>query len=192
MKEIEILVEIQEHNPKLILNTLKKFKYNGEQQVIDTYYYDPLRQTLKPHQDNKLYSCFRIREKNGKTYITYKDDVYENSIWQYSDEYETTVNDKDIIKSIINKLGLETLIILSSKKTFYSYNQYEIIFEEVENLGFFLEVELQYDSELSNYKEEKIKIQNFIDSLNLNVSQELNSGKPELYIKKHNLYNLIK
>ena len=33
----------------------------------------------------------------------------------------------------------------------------------------------------------KKEIQNYIDSLELNVSRELNMGKPEMYMKKHNI-----
>ena len=33
----------------------------------------------------------------------------------------------------------------------------------------------------------KKEIQSFIDSLKLNVSKELNMGKPEMYMKKHNI-----
>ena len=36
-------------------------------------------------------------------------------------------------------------------------------------------------------KEVKKDIQNFIDSLELNVSEELNMGKPEMMIRKHNI-----
>lgn len=36
-------------------------------------------------------------------------------------------------------------------------------------------------------KEEKEKIQNFIKKLGINVSEELNIGKPEMYMKKHNI-----
>ena len=34
----------------------------------------------------------------------------------------------------------------------------------------------------------KKEIQNFIDGLGLNVSEELNMGKPEMYMKKNNIY----
>ena len=45
-------------------------------------------------------------------------------------------------------------------------------------------------SSLKNHfvKNVKKQIQDFIDNLNLNVSKELNMGKPEMYLKKHNIH----
>ena len=37
-------------------------------------------------------------------------------------------------------------------------------------------------------KQVKEEIQNFINGLELNVSEELNMGKPEMYMKKHNIH----
>ncbi|MCI8411117.1 MAG: class IV adenylate cyclase [Clostridia bacterium] len=186
MIEVEILVEIFEDIESVKVK-LDKFDFKAEKNIIDTYYYDPLREDLKPDKDEKLYASFRIREKENITQITYKNDIYKDGIWQYSDELETQVNNPEIIKNIINCLGLKTLAKLSSHKMFYKYNDYEIVLEEVENLGTFLEVELQNSDKYSDYKDEKNKMQKFIDDLGLNVSSELNSGKPELYIKKYGI-----
>lgn len=52
-------------------------------------------------------------------------------------------------------------------------------------MGLFLEVEYCTDID-GDVKMEK-KIQEFINSLGINVSEELNIGKPEMYMKKHNI-----
>ena len=184
MIEVEILVEVFEDIEK-VKSKLNRFELEAEKSIIDTYYYDPLRETLKPYKNGKLYASFRIREKEDFTEITYKNDFYKDGIWQYSDEFETKVDNSEIIKNIINNLGLKTLARLSSHKMFYKYNDYEIVLEKVENLGVFLEVELQNSDKYSDFMSEKENMQKFIDSLELNVSSELNCGKKELYIKKH-------
>ena len=76
---------------------------------------------------------------------------------------------------------------ISSHKTYYQYKDYEIVLEEVEKLGVFLEVELQNSAKYSDYINEKKKMQKFLNDLNLNVSNELNCGKPELYISKYGI-----
>ena len=69
MKEVEILVEVKEIKDK-VLEKLNKYEYVGTKHTIDTYYYDPLRNNLKP--DNlSLKECFRTRIKGNKNYITY-------------------------------------------------------------------------------------------------------------------------
>ena len=40
------------------------------------------------------------------------------------------------------------------------------------------------DVDINNTKKE---IQEFIDSLNINLSKELNMGKPEMYLRKNNI-----
>ena len=49
-----------------------------------------------------------------------------------------------------------------------------------------MEVEYCTDENI-NIKEVKRKIQDFINDLNLNISEELDMGKPEMYMKKHNI-----
>lgn len=64
--------------------------------------------------------------------------------------------------------------------------KYEIVFEDVKDLGYFLEVEYCSQDEDDVIKIKK-DIQTFIDSLSLAVSKELNMGKLELFLRKNNL-----
>ena len=50
----------------------------------------------------------------------------------------------------------------------------------------FIEVEYCTNKDV-DVKKEKSKIQEFINNLGINVSEELNMGKPEMYMKKHNI-----
>lgn len=185
MKEIEILVEVFESIDK-VKDALKKCEYTGLKHVIDEYYYDPKRDELKPDSNNNLMHCLRLREKNNKYSITYKDDVFDGSKWLYSNEYETEFQDLDVLKTIFEKLGLKKFITIDNKKESYTYDDYEIVIEDVKDLGLFMEVEYCTKEDI-DVKEKKREIQSFINSLNLNVSEELNMGKPEMYMKKHNI-----
>lgn len=183
MKEIEILVElysdINESKEKL-----EKFKENAIKEVEDIYYFDPLRTNLKPDENNQINECFRVRKQNNKTFLTYKIDKFdENNIWLYSDEFETEVKNEEQILNIINALGLKKLLVIKNKKTSYLTDKYEIVIEEVDKLGNFLEVELCTNEDV-DVKKIKQEIQAFIDSLGLNVSKELHIGKPEMMIRK--------
>lgn len=185
MKEIEILVEVFDKQEK-VKKALEKFKYIGLKHTIDEYYYDPKRDTLKPDKNNNLLHCLRLREKNNDFSITYKDDVFEGDKWLYSNEFETKVDDIVVLKKIFEKLGLKKFIVIDNKKETYEYNKYEIVLEDVKDLGLFMEVELCTNDDV-DVKKIKKEIQQFIDSLGLNVSAELNMGKPEMYMKKNNI-----
>ncbi len=185
MKEIEILVEVYESYDK-IKNKLEQFGYKETKKIIDEYFYDPKRNDLKPDENGKIYNCLRVRQKENKYTITYKDDVYENGKWLYSNEYETEVKSIEVIKQIINKLGLKKFIEIENEKRYYYFKNYEIVLERVKDLGLFMEVEYctNEDIDVKNVKKE---IQDFIDGLDLKVSEELNMGKPEMYLIKHNI-----
>lgn len=155
MKEMEISVAF-DNTKEEVLNILSQFTFIGEKELYDTYYIDPLRNNLKPEDDLRLNETFRIRRNNDACYITYKQQHFNGKLWTYSDEYETEVKDYKIMEKIISMLGLEPLITVHNKRTIYHYKDYEIILEEVENLGCLLEIEkLSTDgNEAMNVKEE--------------------------------------
>lgn len=185
MKEIEILVEVYDDLDK-IKDILKKFEHKGNKITIDEYYYDPMRDDLKPDKNNQLSHCLRLRKKNDECSITYKDDVFDNGKWLYSNEYESKVESIEMIREIFNRLGLIKFIEINNEKDIYIYEDYEIALENVKDLGIFLEVEYCTNEEV-DVVEVKKNIQAFIDGLGIKVSSELNMGKPEMYMKKHNI-----
>lgn len=91
-----------------------------------------------------------------------------------------------MIKEIFNKLGLVKFIEIDNKKETYTYNDYEIVVEIVKYLGTFMEVEYCTNDDV-DVRKEKDKIWEFIKSLGINVSEELSMGKPEMYLRKHNI-----
>ena len=186
MKEIEILVEVYD-DLSVIKKKFERFDYKGLNNTIDEYYYDPKRDTLKPDKDNQLSHCLRLRTKNTDHSVTYKDDVFENGKWLYSNEYETKIDSIEIMRDIFKKLGLIKFLEIDNKKETYVYGDYEIVIENVKDLGLFMEVEYCTNEDI-DVKSVKREIQKFIDELGLNVSEELNMGKPEMYMKKHNIY----
>ena len=111
MKEIEVLVEVYDDIGK-VKEALNKFDYKGKKVIVDEYYYDPLRDTLKPDKDNQLSHCLRLREKNNEYSITYKDDVFDNGKWLYSNEYESKVESIDMIREIFMKKKLISIMIM--------------------------------------------------------------------------------
>lgn len=195
MKEIEVVVAV-ENSKEEIIEILSRFDYKGEKEIHDTYYYDPLRKNLQPEDDLRLNETFRVRKNKGKCFLTYKKQHFDGKLWIYSDEYETEIVDGDVIEKIINLLGFEILIQVNNKRRVYTYNEFEIELEDVENLGIFIEVE-----KLSKTAKDEMKIKEeireFIRSLKLKNVRELNIGKNQCLLSQKlnrniNLYNNTK
>lgn len=189
MIEIEILVEVKSSYQEA-LHALSNLEFIKEEKITDVYFYDPLRDTLKPDSTGKTFACLRVRKESSGSKLTFKQDVYKNNKWQYSEESETSIEDDKIVSDILFSLGLKQLLVLDNERKYYKYEKYEIVLEKVKNLGVFMEVE--YKGELSNITQNdflniKQEIYDFINSINIIVSSELNSGKPELYIQRHNI-----
>lgn len=184
MKEIEILVEILEKKEK-VLATLKKFEFIGKKEVIDTYFFDPLRNESQPKEDEYPRQWLRVRKKANKNYITFKEDFFKKDIWTHSEELETEIGDLRIVEEIIKKLGLKELVKIKNKKHTFETKDYEIVLEEVENLGLFLEVEKLNVKDEEDVDKIKKEIQQFMDDLGIKITKELNLGKPELMLRKN-------
>lgn len=185
MRKIEVLAELYDEI-SVAMDKLKNCVYKGNNQTIDTYYYDPKRKNLQLNAKNKLMECCRLREKDGKYFVTYKIDKYDAGKWQYSEEYETEVKDLHAMEMIFECLGLEVLIVIDNLKHTYEADNFEIVVEEVKGLGNFIEVKEKHDDDRFSVNEVKAKIFQFIDNLGLNIGEELNSGKPELLLNKRN------
>ena len=85
---------------------------------------------------------------------------------------------------ISKHLGLKELVKIDNTKYTYLTNGYEIVLEDVKNLGLFLEVEKLAqvsDDEIVNTKQE---MRDFIKKLGIEIGDELNMGKPELMLRK--------
>ncbi|MDD4251482.1 MAG: class IV adenylate cyclase [Candidatus ainarchaeum sp.] len=181
MKEIEILMELLENKNSCIkkLTKIGSLKIN---KIYDIYY--TLDKKIKPNIFPRR--VVRIRKKNKESFLTYKIDHYnKNNVWQYSDEYEVKLSDFKRINKIIELIGFKKIIEINNTKYTFETEKYEIVVEDVLNLGLFLEVEIKKPSQ-ERIKTQKDKIRKFIKTLGIKTGKELNKGKPELMIQKKN------
>ncbi len=184
MKEIETLVQVFDTKEK-VLQTLKSFEFKGIRKIVDVYFLNPLTKDLQVVDNKCPRKWFRVRKKDDKCYFCFKEDTFDKKDkWIYSDEYETEVKDFETLVKIIEKLGFKELVTINNLKHTYETEDYEIVFEEVKDLGFFLEVEKLCVNEKDDVVKIKKDIQKFIDDLGIKVSPELNVGKAEMLIEK--------
>lgn len=184
MKEIEILVELDDSEEN-VLRAMERFEAHGVRRTVDVYFVDPLRADLKPDRAGRLRASFRLRQKDERALLAYKIDHFENGDeWLYSDEHETAVGDLGTMMKILEHLGFEELVRVENEKRTWTTPEYEIVFEDVKDLGFFLEVEKLQQVPDDKVAETKQKIRGFLSGLGLKLGKELNAGKPELLLRK--------
>lgn len=182
MREIEVLVKLFDKK-KDVLNVLGRFRHSGKSRVLDSYYFHPKLNILRPEKNGRLRECLRLRAEDGKYFIAYKKDYFNShDVWKYSDEHETVVDSFEAISRILKHLGFKVLVKVDNTKHKFVHGDYEIVVEEVKGLGLFLEAEYKGNSRTDP---EKIKehIREFITSLGLR-SEEVNMGKPEMLYRK--------
>jgi len=183
-KEVEILVEVFD-NKKNVLKKLTGFRFLGNKKTLDIYLFDPKRTGLRPDKNGQLKNCLRIRNKDGKASLAYKIDHFnKKGIWLYSDEYETEIFDFKNTLEIFKKLGYKELIRIENIKSTFITSKYEIVLEDVKNLGLFMEVEKHNVSSKDNIVKVKKEIWNWMQKLGINLGLELAMGKPELMLRK--------
>lgn len=195
MKEIEILSNLQENVSSAeskIQNFQfpdgEKFQFKGKYEIVDTYFTSTMFDGLNPDNDGKLKSCLRLRQKNkDNIYLTHKHDIFnEKGVWLYSDEIEVKIEDRESFVSILKSLHFEELVVIRNTRKFYSTEKYEIVLEDIVDLGLFVEVEYKTTDDITDGDVSTIqqKIRNIIRDIGLVVGEELNAGKPELMLKK--------
>lgn len=183
MQEVEILVDF-ENTKEEVLEILSKFEFIKEKEIYDTYYEDELRPNLKPEENLRTNELFRVRRIGADCLITYKKNHFKGNRWTYSDEYETKAENYETIEKVIEMLGLKKQIVIHNKRRFYKYNDYEIVFEDVENLGLFIEVERVIEGSNDECMKVKSEIRDFINTLGLKNPRELDLGKNQLMLRK--------
>ena len=183
MKEVEILARIFD-NLEQVKTKLSNFEFEGSKKTLDVYFTHPDNQQLQPDKNFQLKNILRLRNKDNRAYLTYKINHFdEYGVWTYADEHEVKISDFNETKKILLSLHFTPLITINNIKHTYLTNKYEIVLEEVEDLGNFIEVERLAVTEQENIEAIKKEIREFLNSLNIKF-EELNSGKPELMLQK--------
>lgn len=182
-KEIEILWKLNDTRETAI-KKLAGMEFIKEKEIVDYYFYDPMRKDLQPDKNMRLSKCLRVRvAKNGSS-ITYKNDHFNAGVWLYSDEIESDTSDAKNIISILEHLGFEKLITVDVKKFYFRSGPYEIALEKVKGLGLYLEVEYHSQKEIADVLAIKKKMREFVVSRGFLIGAEENAGKPELLLRK--------
>ena len=171
--ETEIKIKISKlefENIELFLK--KNAKFLNESKQIDTYYQPTHRKFLKD-KNEMINEWLRIGLRGNKKILNYKN-WYNN---MYCDEYEVEIDDEKNMERILKILGLEKIAIVNKIRQIYCYlEKYEIGLDYVENLGYFIEIEVKKytESAMAEYD----KLLKLAKQLNLNLNNIDKKGYP--------------
>lgn len=171
--ETEIKIKLSEDefkNFRLLMDTEAKFLKETNQ--TDIYYQPTYRKFLKENEES-IDEWLRIGIRGSKKILNYKN-------WHgnmFCDEYEVEINDEKNLEKIFKIIGLEEIAIVKKIRNIYLYqNKYEVSLDFVENLGYFIEIEVKkYDETPLKEYDNLLKVASF---LNLNLNNIDKRGYP--------------
>ncbi|MBR3146352.1 MAG: class IV adenylate cyclase [Bacilli bacterium] len=154
--ELEVKVKVSEWESNRILNLIKKDSiYLGKEEHSAIYYESKLRKF------NKEY--LRIRKENNVYVLNYKKTTDKN----LCEEYETIVDNATNLALILEHIDLQIKGEINKTREKYLYkNKYEISFDEVENIGRFVEIEVK---KYTSYEEEYNELFKLLNDLHIDL-----------------------
>lgn len=136
----------------------------------------------KPSNKEMINEWFRVRNENNTCILNYKRKE-EDSIVK---EYEVTIDNEKIFKTILSYLGFTEVVNVSKNRISYLYKEkYEFSFDNVSKLGLFIEIEIKkYDYSI---EEEFKKLFELLNEFNIDINKIEVKRYPELMLELNKL-----
>lgn len=169
--EIEFKIKVSRVGYNDVLKRIKDDSiFIKEEDQTATYFKPRLRDF-----DNEW---LRIRKEEDNNIVNYKRKNESGDL----EEYEVIIDNYDKMKTIFNYLDLKEYVVVSKHRVSYLYkDKYEISFDEVDNLGLYIEIEVK-KYEYDNEKEINLLI-DLMKELNINMDNIETKRYPELLEK---------
>lgn len=139
-REYEIKLELTS-NEAIRIYSLIKNELNGKQEFQKDKYYCPENVNIRRFMEKR---CIRIRVRNGKKTLDYKEIEDENNVFlQKLTEYSTEIEDENSMDMILQRLGMISVLSINKERIECVYKEMcKIAIDKVEKLGWFIEIEL--------------------------------------------------
>ena len=120
----------------------------------------------------------RVREEGEGAILAFHENVNEG----LTNEYETKVEDNKMLKTILEKFGLQKLGLIDKYREKFDLNEFEICLDKVTNIGTFVEIET--DGNESNWKEKRQDCIELLNKIGLNEENLTNEYLCDIATKK--------
>lgn len=145
---------------------------------IDAYYNAPHRDFLAPQA---ISEWLRIRTEERGSSINFKRwHPIEAIIKSHADEYESTVEDVEAVRRILEALDFRPLVAVDKTREEWILPEVEIVFDHVVGAGDFVEFEFKGDAE--NVEDATDRLEQFISSLDVELGDPINRGYPHMLL----------
>ncbi|ADI75067.1 adenylyl cyclase CyaB [Methanohalobium evestigatum Z-7303] len=142
---------------------------------FDSYYNAPHRDFASTDE------ALRIRSRDNKTFLTYKGKKMD-SVSKTREEFETPV-DSENMRNILLSLGFREYGIVEKEREVYKLDDFVIALDSVEQLGEFIEVELESEPG-SDIEHNSSKIFEFLNKLGIEEKDSIRKSYLELVMEE--------
>lgn len=136
--EIEIKYVVR--NNEAVREKLEKIAKFVKMKKQRDEYFSPANRNFFKKVPAKEY--LRIRHGGKDSYVAYfYPDLKDNGDVIQNNEFESKIEDPEMVSEIFKRVGVESCVTVSKTRWIYDYEEFEISFDLVEKLGWFIEVE---------------------------------------------------
>ncbi|KKQ11856.1 MAG: class IV adenylate cyclase [Candidatus Babeliales bacterium] len=150
-KEIEIKIKLEINQIEQLREWLiQNAKFMDKLQMIDYYLDDPKKSLYKisPAGFKDPLEFWRVRQIDNVYFLCNKKRIIdENGRTVSVEENEAVTPEGEAIIQIFKKRGLTDQVIIYKTREIFQYEDFEIVFDNVKNLGEFVEIELKSDEQ---------------------------------------------
>ncbi|WP_292485883.1 class IV adenylate cyclase [Methanohalobium sp.] len=163
------------------LETARKMLKDEDARFIETeHHFDSYYNA--PHRDfSSSDEALRIRSRDNKAFLTYKGKKMD-SISKTREEFETPV-DSENMRNILLSLGFREYGIVEKEREVYKLDDFVIALDSVEQLGEFIEVELESESG-SDIEHNSNRIFEFLNKLGIEENDSIRKSYLELVMEE--------
>ncbi|MFH1053498.1 MAG: class IV adenylate cyclase [Candidatus Woesearchaeota archaeon] len=184
LKNTEVELKFPLLNSKELMKELDEIATKKhEEYQKDTYFDLPHRSFL---ESKPIKEWLRIREGSRGHYLNYKNWHHsETEMANSCDEYETKIDDAELLKKIFENLGIKEIIIVEKKRRTWNYKGTEVAIDVLKDGPTFIEIEAK--GEFKNIEEAKKHLYQILNELNAKTGEQEFQGYPWLLLKKKGL-----
>jgi len=169
IQNIEIELTLKLENPEILMKWLESnATFVKETQQHDLYFDPPGKTFMFIDKDRykDAHEWFRLRISDKGNEICYKKWYRDDKdMSTYADEIETIAGDEKQVLEILRRLGFREICVVKKHRKSWAYGNFHFDCDDIEGLGFFVEVE--FKGHLNNPSKGKEKIIQFLKQIGI-------------------------